>query len=195
MSVLVGWRCSSGRRSEVPPSSRINQSAMPCPAFPHASAFAWQTGRCRVRTRSPRVRGFCLYRRRYGNSQHEPEPDRVPVRLFPATSLVRCLRGAAKCSSKQHCNQVNVSVRRLGSKWRTSATDEPRTRCESSYPDARRLSRFLPRLVHQRALEMICILNCNSNNRQQPSSVVPPSGGPSFFHNDTGGCSSVSSNR
>ena len=80
-------------------------------------------------------------------------------------SLARCLRGAAKCSN-QHCNQFNASVRRLGSKWRTSATDEPRTRCESSYPDARRLSRFLPRLVYQRALEMTCILNCNSNNRQ-----------------------------
>jgi hypothetical protein len=122
----------------------------------------------------------------------------APV-LSPATSLVRCLRGAAKCSNQAlQSIQCSLPDQRLGSKWRTAATEEPRTRCESSYPDARGLIRFLPRLVHQRALEIIFILNKNGNpsNRQQPSSVVLlPSGGPSFLHNDTGGCSSVSSNR
>jgi hypothetical protein len=84
----------------------INQR---CPAFPHASAFAWQTGRCRVRAGSPRVRGFCLYRRRYGNSQHEPEPDRVPVRLFPATSLLGVCAARLNAATSTAINSMPLS--------------------------------------------------------------------------------------
>ena len=100
MSVLVGWRCSSGRAQRCRRETSINQSAMPClSAFPLVTAFGLRVADRQVGKQMPRAPSaafaFCLYRRRYGNnSQHEP--SRVPVRLSPATSLLRCLRGAAK---------------------------------------------------------------------------------------------------
>ena len=172
MSVLVGWRCSSGRAQRCRRETSINQSAMPClSAFPLVTAFGLRVADRQVGKQMPRAPSaafaFCLYRRRYGkNSQHEP--SRVPVRLSPATSLLRCLRGAAK-QQFNLSRSLSLCTRRLGSKWRTSATEEPRTRCENCYPDACSLFRFLPRLVHQRALEICLILDCNySSNRQQP---------------------------
>lgn len=156
----MGWKCSSGRRSEVPPRGRKSQSISDalCPAFPQPSAFAWQTGRCRVRSLNFPVRESaafaCIVVVTAIPNTSLCQGACAPV-LSPATSLVRCLRGAAKMHQAAALQSIQCSLpdRRLGSKWRTFATEEPRTRCESSYSDARSLIRFLPRLVHQRALE------------------------------------------
>jgi hypothetical protein len=105
----VGWKCSSGRRSEVPPRRRrVNQSAMPCPAFPQPSAFAWQTGRCRVRSShsaSPRLLPVSSSLWQFPTRAS----DRVPVRLC---CLLR-RRSFGVCAARlnaatKHCNQSNA---------------------------------------------------------------------------------------
>jgi len=80
------------------------QSAMPC----DSTAFglrAWQTGRCRVRESVQSAAFACIdVVMAILNTR---EPSRVPVRLFPATSLARCLRGAAKCSKQASSAAIN----------------------------------------------------------------------------------------
>lgn len=161
----VGWRCSSGHAQRCRREQRTQ-------SISDALRFHWlrpSRGRQADAACAQQVRQSAAF-----------ACIVVVMAIIPNTSPPGCLcacllrrRSFGVCAARLNSNSISLALslctRRLGSKWRTSATEEPRTRCENCYPDTCSLFRFLPRLVHQRALEICIILDCSySSNRQQP---------------------------